>query len=99
MHTLLLTGSQSRYRVLATVVSQVVCSAPLSAKSGRPVAKASLSPLDRGFQLQVRTLDDESSLALDMPHMNKDVAESCLAYVAQRLTASGICPDEASPKR
>jgi len=98
MHTLQLNGNQSRYSALAAVVSQVVCSAPLSPRTGRPVAKASLSPLERGFQLQVHTLTDESSLTVDMPHVNKDVAASCLTYVTQRLAASGVTADEAGKR-
>lgn len=99
MNTMQLNGNQSRYSVLASVVSQVVCSAPLSSKSGRPVAKAVLSPLDRGFQLQVHTLDDDSSLTLEMPHTNKDVAEACLAYVSTRLANSGFASSDEQTKR
>jgi hypothetical protein len=92
MHTMLLSSDQSRYGVLAKAVAEVVCSAPLSPKTGQPMARAQMKPQDRGFCIQVHTLSDDSSLQLDMPHVNVDTAKSCLAYVESRLAVSGFVP-------
>jgi hypothetical protein len=94
MQSMMLNGSQSRYGVLADLVSRVVCGAPLSPSTAKPAANASLVQADRGWHLTVRTLSDDSSVRLEMPHTSKDVAHSCLDYVRQRLANRGFS-DEA----